>query len=410
MQMWQRDGANRTVRAVVVLGAVGAVLGAGLAVAPTARASAHPTIVGAGGRCVDVAWTQTANGTPIQLADCNGTVAQDWFHDGSGPVRALGKCLDVAGGVRVDGTRIQLFDCNGTGAQQWRFTDGQLVNTGSGKCLDAPGDADGTHLRLWTCTGSPTQRWSVPGAPRPAGGAGKKGVSTWAFPRVADGVHAVGAGWYYDWSANPDDVPAQAEFVPMIWGAGAVNDGELDSARRSGTTLLGFNEPDLPQQANMSVEQALTLWPRLERTGMRLGSPAVAFGGEVPGGWLDRFLSGARQRGMRVDFIALHWYGSDFGPAAPQHLMNYVRAVHERYGLPVWVTEFSLTNFTGHPRYPSAGQLTEFVREATARLQAAPYVERYALFALPASGEAAALGLYREDGVLTPAGDAYRRS
>ncbi|MFI5835736.1 glycoside hydrolase family protein [Micromonospora sp. NPDC051300] len=409
MYVWQRDGANRVGRAVVVLGAVGAVLGAGLAVAPTARANSDATIVGAGGRCVDVPWAQTANGTPIQVADCNGTIAQDWSHDGSGSVRALGKCLDVAGSVWADGTRIQLFDCNGTGAQQWRITDGQLVNAGSGKCLDTPGDADGTHLRLWTCTGSPTQRWSVPGAPRPAAGAGKKGVSAWAFPRVADGVRAVGAGWYYDWSADPADVPAPAEFVPMIWGAGAVDD-DLDTARRSGTTLLGFNEPDLPQQANMSVEQALALWPRLERTGMRLGSPAVAAGADVPGGWLDRFLSGARERGMRVDFIALHWYGSDFGDAAPQHLMDYVQAVHERYGLPVWVTEFSLTNFTGHPRYPSAGQLTEFIRQATARLQAAPYVERYALFPLPASGDAAAIGLYREDGMLTPAGEAYRRS
>ena len=42
--------------------------------------------------------------------------------------------------------------------------------------------------------------------------------------------------------------------------------------------LLGFNEPDLAEQANMTVEKALELWPRLEATGMRLGSPAVACG------------------------------------------------------------------------------------------------------------------------------------
>lgn len=121
MHMWQRIGRNRVARAVLVLGSVGAVVGAGLAAAvPTARASSAMTIVGAGGRCVDVAWAQTANGTPVQLADCNGTAAQDWFHDdGPGPVRALGKCLDVAGGVWADGTRIQLFDCNGTGARQY---------------------------------------------------------------------------------------------------------------------------------------------------------------------------------------------------------------------------------------------------------------------------------------------------
>ena len=76
--------------------------------------------------------------------------------------------------------------------------------------------------------------------------------------------------------------------------------------------LLGFNEPDLGDQANMPVEQALDLWPRLMGTGLILGSPSVATGGELPGGWLDRFMKGAKKRKLRVDFITLHWYGADF--------------------------------------------------------------------------------------------------
>ncbi len=40
--------------------------------------------------------------------------------------------------------------------------------------------------------------------------------------------------------------------------------------------LLGFNEPDMSSQSNMTVSDALRLWPRLMATGMRLGSPAVA--------------------------------------------------------------------------------------------------------------------------------------
>ena len=62
-------------------------------------------------------------------------------------------------------------------------------------------------------------------------------------------------------------------------------------------------------QANMSPGQALSLWPQLEATGMRLGSPAVADDGATPGGWLDQFMSGAAARGYRVNFITLHWYG-----------------------------------------------------------------------------------------------------
>ncbi|BFO21965.1 hypothetical protein SHKM778_83530 [Streptomyces sp. KM77-8] len=132
----------------------------------------------------------------------------------------------------------------------------------------------------------------------------------------------------------------------MIWGPGSVTDTELGRAAQEGTHLLGFNEPDLPEQANMSVEQALDLWPRLESTGLRLGAPAVAAGGDVPGGWLDRFMKGAAERGLRVDFIPLHWYGGDFGPGAAEQLRTYLQAVHDRYDKPVWLTEYGLIDFS----------------------------------------------------------------
>ena len=35
-------------------------------------------ITGYGGKCVDVAAANSANGTAIQLYDCNGTAAQQW--------------------------------------------------------------------------------------------------------------------------------------------------------------------------------------------------------------------------------------------------------------------------------------------------------------------------------------------
>jgi len=238
----------------------------------------------------------------------------------------------------------------------------------------------------------------------------KKGVSTWPFPRAADGIRDVGAGWYHDWSSDNQDVPARAEFVATIWGPGSVTDAELTAAKESSKTLLGFHEPDSKDQANLTVDKALELWPRLEETGLRLGSPAVAFGADVPGGWLDRFMSGAREKKLRVDFIALHWFGSDFSDAAAGQLMEYVQKVHERYNMPIWITQFGLTNFTGEPRYPDAKQLTIFLTKAAKSLDATPYVERYAYSSLPATAAAKseAYGLYREDGTPTEAGVAYR--
>ncbi|NJC72248.1 glucosylceramidase [Planosporangium thailandense] len=123
-------------------------------------------IVGYGGKCVDVAGANPANGTQVQLYTCNGTGAQSWTVGNSdGGIRALGKCLDVVAAGTADGTKVQLYDCNGTGAQRWTGSNGSLVNTGSGKCLDATGvsSAVGTPLQIWTCTGGANQKWTLPG-------------------------------------------------------------------------------------------------------------------------------------------------------------------------------------------------------------------------------------------------------
>jgi len=121
-------------------------------------------IHGYGGKCVDVAAANSANGTAVQLYTCNGTVAQSWTHSGN-TLQALGKCMDVTSAGTANGTPVQLWDCNGTGAQQWTVgANGSLVNTGSGKCLDAtgPSSADGTRLQIWTCAGSANQTWTLP--------------------------------------------------------------------------------------------------------------------------------------------------------------------------------------------------------------------------------------------------------
>ncbi|MGA4798341.1 ricin-type beta-trefoil lectin domain protein [Streptomyces lavendulocolor] len=121
-------------------------------------------ITGIGGTCVDVAGAGTANGTPVQLYDCNGTAAQNWTVGSDGTIRALGKCLDVASGGTADGTRVQLWDCNGTAAQQWAVPAARdIVNPQANKCLDAAGggSANGTRLQIWTCTGAANQKWTV---------------------------------------------------------------------------------------------------------------------------------------------------------------------------------------------------------------------------------------------------------
>src|SRR5215475_13814458 len=121
-------------------------------------------ITGYGGKCVDVAGANTANGTQVQLYTCNGTGAQQWTVGTDGTIRALGKCMDVAAAGTANGTKVQLYDCNGTGAQSWSRSGSSLINTNSGKCLDAtgPSSADGTPLQIWSCTGGANQQWTTP--------------------------------------------------------------------------------------------------------------------------------------------------------------------------------------------------------------------------------------------------------
>ncbi|MGC5014230.1 glycosyl hydrolase [Streptosporangium sp. DT93] len=271
-----------------------------------------------------------------------------------------------------------------------------------------------------TPTRTPTSRPSTPTTPTtpatpipevPAETSAKKGVGVWQAPGVSAALAASGASWYYTWAPHHDGVttPRSAEFVPMIWGAASVTDENLARAKAAGPYLLGFNEPDLAEQSNMSVEKALSLWPRLTATGQKVGSPAVAYGGATPGGWLDRFMTGASQKGHRVDFVTLHWYGGDFRTeAAVGQLRSYLQAVHERYRKPIWLTEFALIDFSGGVRFPTDAQQAAFVTASTGMLASLPYVQRYAWFGLPSSDTEPGSGLFRSNGAATAAGRAFQ--
>ncbi len=195
----------------------------------------------------------------------------------------------------------------------------------------------------------------------------------------------------------------------MIWGPGSVTASALAQAKATGSPdLLTFNEPDMSSQSNMTVAQALSLWPQLESTGMTLGAPAVATGAATAGGWLDQFMTGAKSDGYRVDFIPLHWYGGDFNTAdAVSQLQSYIESVYDRYHKPIWLTEFSRINFSGNgPEYPTEAQLSAFVTASIHMLDGLSYVQRYAWFGLPASGSSPT-GLFDAGPVATEAGKAF---
>jgi hypothetical protein len=269
------------------------------------------------------------------------------------------------------------------------------------------------HLKTWLRTPLAalvlTVTASAAASPSP-----KKGVGMSAFPGDTEALAEVGASWFYTWSTGAGGIvaPAGVAFVPMIWGSGSVTTASLDTVKTEGDVLLGFNEPDNSGQSNMTPQQALALWPQLVATGMRLGSPAVAANAQAAGGWLDTFMSGAAQQGLRVDFICLHWYGGNFNPtSAVSELQTYIEETNAKYNLPIWLTEYALTNYGVSPAtYPTDAQQVAFASASVAMLESTSYVERYAWFELPPCTNCAAgdnKALAAADGGLTPVGIAY---
>jgi hypothetical protein len=74
------------------------------------------------------------------------------------------KCLDVKGGVLANGTPVQIYDCNGSPAQQWFIKIGstKIKLAGTDFCLDAgTSPANGVQLKIWQCYDNlPSQQWS----------------------------------------------------------------------------------------------------------------------------------------------------------------------------------------------------------------------------------------------------------
>ncbi len=116
------------------------------------------------GRCLDVVEASQANGTPVNIWDCNGQANQQWASTSAGELRVYGsKCLDVNNNGTANGTSVLIWDCNGQSNQKWRFnTDGTITAIGANKCLDvtANGTANGVRLNIWTCHGGANQRWN----------------------------------------------------------------------------------------------------------------------------------------------------------------------------------------------------------------------------------------------------------
>ena len=207
-----------------------------------------------------------------------------------------------------------------------------------------------------------------------------KGFGTGAKTQTAvDQMLQLNLDWFYTWGKLHNLGEPANDFTPMIWGAsGATSEviAEIEANlwKTSSTRLLGFNEPDHSSQSNMSVDRALELWPILETTKLKLGSPATVSPNSP---WMNEFMTRAIQQGRRIDFVACHIYQS---PSASTFLRK-IDDLHARWGKPIWITETAVADWEATENTPSRygrTQVNEYLQEIWAGVQLRPFVERFA--------------------------------
>ena len=192
-----------------------------------------------------------------------------------------------------------------------------------------------------------------------------------------------GISWFYNWSPSCAVSGYEGmEFVPMVWNA--LDDNKANKIREwvknnpNTKYLLGYNEPNFTSQANMTPEQAAENWPKVkalaDELGLELVGPALNYSTGTysdPTKWMDEFV--ALVGSDAFDYTAVHAYG---GMGVTQ---NIATDFHNKYGKPVWVTEFcSWPNTSGAA--PSPEQQKEFMQPMLGWLESTPWIYRYAWF------------------------------
>ena len=228
---------------------------------------------------------------------------------------------------------------------------------------------------------------------RPTVTSQRKGVSTWNFPGVTQALAESGASWYYNWARDPErhHRPGERELRPDDLGRGRASPPRpWRRSSRRGHVLLGFNEPDLGSQSNMTSQQALEPVaeadghghdPGQPRGGVRRGHAgqlarpvhAGRQGARLPGQLHHRALVRRQLRHRRPPSGAAELPAGHLRPVPPADLADRVRP-HELRGR--------------RRRSRREAQQAAFLTAASSMLDGLPYVQRYAWFALPVSAEA----------------------
>ncbi len=233
-----------------------------------------------------------------------------------------------------------------------------------------------------------------------------KGISTpveYDAERCRD-VKRLNASWHYNWSPNPQACPG--DNVPMIWSQHALMALERGTLTLGGNSIyiLGFNEPDLESQANMTPRACARYWRRLEALYPKklLISPA-------PSGKDYQYLERMRNQYIklynkppRFAALACHSYLSTTNM---RKVLNWMDRKADAWNIrEIWVTEWGLPPPFGTQYFASIA----YMRQCREMFNEYDRLTRFAWFT-SRQPYYDAMCCYRWDtGKLTPIGEAYK--
>lgn len=122
------------------------------------------------GHCFDLRHGDPSNGSRIWLYKCNGTPAQQWYHDNQNRLRSAidpSKCVVGVKGSTENGTDLMVYDCfdNDERFVFDRYTDGTIRSRkNSRQCVDVSYsktlEGNNRQVHWHECHGKINQKWS----------------------------------------------------------------------------------------------------------------------------------------------------------------------------------------------------------------------------------------------------------
>ncbi|GAA5880479.1 hypothetical protein JCM1840_003550 [Sporobolomyces johnsonii] len=273
-------------------------------------------------------------------------------------------------------------------------TGGGTAQTGTGgTASDSTQTTSATITSAKTTSGGSSGSTGAPGSAATTSGSTATGTSAAASSSSSSKTCKKGVGynnasftleldicWAYSWtSSQGGTLSSGVMYIPQLWGSAQV-DGWTDAAnaaiKAGATHVLGFNEPDLDTQANLTPSAAAALWSSAMEplaTSAKLVSPAVtnsvatADGQPMGVPWLKEFVAACSD--CTIDAVALHWYDSAGNNA---YFQSYLEEAYGNLSKPIWLTEYMGTG-------TSTDQAT-FMVTTVDWLEKQDYIEKYAAY------------------------------